>query len=149
MLPTLIERSKALLAEHGEPEPEEALAPRGHRPRLLQLPPRGQDALAELRAVRRLVLGDGRSAAADYPRLAAAGVVSLFGSINVAMPFLLDFARVPADTFQLFLATGVLNSRFGTLAAAMHMVVLALVGTYALERPAAPLGAARCCATCS
>ena len=55
---------------------------------------------------------------ADYPRLAAAGMVSLFGSINVAMPFLLDFARVPADTFQLFLATGVLNSRFGTLAAA-------------------------------
>ena len=62
---------------------------------------------------------------ADYPRLAGAGVVSLFGSINVAIPFLLDLARVPADTFQLFLATGVLNSRFGTLAAAMHMVVLA------------------------
>ena len=70
---------------------------------------------------------------ADYPRLAAAGVVSLFGSINVALPFLLDLARVPADTFQLFLATGVLNSRFGTLAAAMHMVVLALVGTYAMS----------------
>ena len=70
---------------------------------------------------------------ADYPRLLSAGVVSLFGSINVAIPFLLDLLRVPADTFQLFLATGVLNSRFGTLAAAMHMVVLALVGTYALR----------------
>ena len=69
---------------------------------------------------------------AEYPRLAAAGIVSLFGSINVSLPFLLDFARVPADTFQLFVATGVLNSRFGTLAAAMHMVVLALAGTYAL-----------------
>ena len=40
---------------------------------------------------------------------------------------------MPADTFQLFLATSVLNSRFGTLAAAMHMVVIAVVGTYALR----------------
>jgi ABC-type amino acid transport substrate-binding protein len=78
---------------------------------------------------------------AEYPRLAAAGIVSLFGSMNVAMPFLLDFARVPADTFQLFVATGVLNSRFGTLAGASHMVVLAIVGTYALQgrlRPSGP-----------
>ncbi len=65
-------------------------------------------------------------------QLALAGLVSLFGSLNSAIPFLLDLVRVPADTFQLFLATGVLNSRFGTLAAAMHMVVLALAGTYAL-----------------
>jgi hypothetical protein len=71
--------------------------------------------------------------AAEYPRLAAAGIVSLFGSTNVAMPFLLDFVRVPADTFQLFVATGVLNSRFGTLAGASHMIVLAIVGTYALQ----------------
>ena len=38
------------------------------------------------------------------------------------MPFLLDSFRVPADTFQLFLASGVINSRFGTLVAAMHTV---------------------------
>lgn len=65
-------------------------------------------------------------------QLALAGIASLFGSVNAAIPFLLDLARVPADTFQLFVATGVLNSRFGTLAAAMHMVVLALAGTCAL-----------------
>ncbi len=70
---------------------------------------------------------------ARYPGLAGAGLLSLFGSINVAMPFLLDFARVPADTFQLFLATGVINSRFGTLAGASHLIVLAIVGTYALQ----------------
>ena len=70
---------------------------------------------------------------ADYPRLVVAGVVSLFGSVNVAIPFLLDFARVPMDTFQLYLATSVLNARLGTLVAVMHMVVLALVGTYALR----------------
>jgi hypothetical protein len=47
------------------------------------------------------------------------------------MPFS-STSRESADTFQLFLATGVLNSRFGTLAGASHMVVLAIVGTYAL-----------------
>jgi Na+/H+-dicarboxylate symporter/ABC-type amino acid transport substrate-binding protein len=69
----------------------------------------------------------------DYPRLVAAGVVSLFGSVNGAIPFLLDLARVPMDTFQLYLATSILNARVGTIAAIMHMVAIALVGTYALR----------------
>jgi Na+/H+-dicarboxylate symporter len=67
----------------------------------------------------------------EYPRLALTGVISLFGSINAAMPFLLDMFRVPADTFELFVASGVLNSRFGTLVAAMHTVAMALLGTCA------------------
>ena len=48
---------------------------------------------------------------ADYPRLALSGLVTFFGSLNAAVPFLLDLFRIPADTFQLFLATGVINSR--------------------------------------
>ena len=68
----------------------------------------------------------------DYPVLVLAGIVSLFGSINVALPFLLDLGKIPADTFQLFLTTGVINARFGTLTSAMYMVTLALAGSYAL-----------------
>jgi Na+/H+-dicarboxylate symporter/ABC-type amino acid transport substrate-binding protein len=140
VLPSLIERSKRLLAEHGRPEPEEGSAPDVIVPSFYNFP----------HAAKMLSLSFVLFAAwysetalgpAEYPRLAAAGVVSLFGSINVAMPFLLDFARVPADTFHLFFATSVLNARFGTLAAAMHMVVLALVGTYAMGgrlRPSGP-----------
>ena len=67
----------------------------------------------------------------QYLRLAVTSVVTLFGSINVAMPFLLDSVRVPVDTFQLFVATSVINSRFGTLVAAMHTVAMALIGTCA------------------
>ena len=40
-----------------------------------------------------------------YPELAVSGLFSFFGSLNVAVPFLLDLFRIPADTFQLFLAT--------------------------------------------
>ncbi len=66
----------------------------------------------------------------DYPRLALSGVLVLFGSVNVAVPFLLDLFRIPADTFQLFLATSVVNSRFGTLMAAMHTLTVAVIGTW-------------------
>jgi ABC-type amino acid transport substrate-binding protein len=69
---------------------------------------------------------------ADYPRLALSGLVTFFGSLNAAVPFLLDLFRIPADTFQLFLATGVINSRFGTLVAAVHTVAVALLGTCAM-----------------
>ncbi len=51
----------------------------------------------------------------DYPQLAVTGLLTFFGSLNAAVPFLLDLFRIPADTFQLFLATGVINSRVGTL----------------------------------
>ena len=78
----------------------------------------------------------------DYPRLALTSLLTLFGSINAAMPFLLDAFHVPRDTFQLFIASGVVNSRTGTLVAAMHTVTVALLGTCAVTglvrwRPAA------------
>ena len=80
---------------------------------------------------------------ADYPQLFAAGALSFFGSLNSAIPFLLDLFHVPADTFQLFIATGVINSRFGTLLAAMHTITVGAPrergthGRAAVERAAA------------
>jgi Na+/H+-dicarboxylate symporter/ABC-type amino acid transport substrate-binding protein len=62
-----------------------------------------------------------------YPQLALTGLLTFFGSLNAAVPFLLDLFRIPADTFQLFVATGVINARFGTLTAAVHTVVVALL----------------------
>ena len=131
VLPTLIERSKLLLAEAGHPEPGEGSPPDVIVPAFYNFP-HAAKMLSLSFVLFAAWYSETALGVAEYPRLAAAGIVSLFGSINVSLPFLLDFARVPADTFQLFVATGVLNSRFGTLAAAMHMVVLALAGTYAL-----------------
>jgi len=140
VLPTLIERAKQLLAEHGRPEPEEGSAPDVIVPAFYNFP-HAAKMLSLSFVLFAAWYSETELGVAEYPRLAAVGIVSLFGSINVAMPFLLDFARVPADTFQLFFATSVLNARFGTLAAAMHMVVLALAGTYAMSgrlRPSGP-----------
>jgi Na+/H+-dicarboxylate symporter/ABC-type amino acid transport substrate-binding protein len=131
VLPSLIERSKLLLREHGRLGPEEGSPPDVIVPAFYNFP-HAAKVLSLSFVLFAAWYSETPLTLADYPRLAGAGLVSLFGSINVALPFLLDLARVPADTFQLFLATGVINSRFGTLAAASHMVTLALVGTYAL-----------------
>lgn len=68
----------------------------------------------------------------DYLQLAVVGFFTLFGSLNIAIPYLLDLFRIPADTFQLFLAASVVNARFGTLIAAVHTVAIALLGTCAV-----------------
>lgn len=70
--------------------------------------------------------------AGEYPAFLLAGVLSFFGHVNVAVPFLLDFLQVPADTFQLFVVTGILLGRFGTMLSAMHTLVLAILGTCAI-----------------
>jgi Na+/H+-dicarboxylate symporter/ABC-type amino acid transport substrate-binding protein len=64
-----------------------------------------------------------------YPTLAGAGLLAVFGSINTAIPFMLDLARLPTDLFQLFVVSGVLNSRFGSMAATMHTLTIAILGT--------------------
>lgn len=68
----------------------------------------------------------------SYPTLAFTGLLTFFGSLNAAVPFLLDTFRIPADTFQLFLATGVINQRFGSLLAAVHTVVVGVLGSAAI-----------------
>ena len=68
----------------------------------------------------------------DRVTLAFNGLFSLFGSLNVAVPYLLDSLRIPADMFQLFLVTGIVVGRFGAMLAALHIIVLSVLGTLAL-----------------
>src|SRR4051812_25854344 len=132
VLPTLIDRCKELLSEAAAADEQDAALPEVIVAAFYNVPN-----AAKLLSLSFVLFAAWYSETAlrvfDYPRLVGAGVVSLFGSVNGAIPFLLDVARVPSDTFQLFLAMSVLASRLGTVAAAMHMVVLALVGTYALR----------------
>jgi Na+/H+-dicarboxylate symporter/ABC-type amino acid transport substrate-binding protein len=131
VLPILIDQSKALLSQYGFQEEEAGSYPEVIVPAFYNLP----------HAAKMLTLSfvlfaawysETLLRASDYPVLALAGVVSLMGSVNVAIPFLLDLVHVPADTYELFLATGLVNSRFGTLTSAMYMITLAVAGTFAL-----------------
>lgn len=68
----------------------------------------------------------------DYGFLASAGLLSLFGSINVAVPYMLDALHIPSDMFDLFLVTGIVVGRFGAMLAALHIVALSVIGTLAM-----------------
>jgi len=69
----------------------------------------------------------------QYPSLAVAGIATLFGGTVLALPFLFDLLRLPADLFHVFVTVDVIGSRFGTLLAAMHLIAIALIGAYALR----------------
>jgi Na+/H+-dicarboxylate symporter/ABC-type amino acid transport substrate-binding protein len=130
VLPILLEASKQLIVQNAPHDANAVTLPDVIVPASFNFPHTGK--LLSISFV--LFAGWFTDAAvrfADYPRLALSGLVSFFGSLNVAVPFLLDLFRIPADTFQLFLASGVVNSRFGTLVAAVHTVTVALLGTYA------------------
>jgi ABC-type amino acid transport substrate-binding protein len=72
-------------------------------------------------------------APSQYPLFTTVGFVSFFGEPVVSLPFLLRLLRIPADTFELFITIDVITSRFGTLLAAAHTVVLALVAAFVMS----------------
>ena len=131
VLPILIESCKRVLAAH-VPDNEHASAlPDVVVPASFNFPHTGK--LLSLSFVLFAGWFSGNTVGIlEYPRLAFTGLLTLFGSVNAAIPFLLDLLRIPADTFQLFLATGVINARFGTLVAAVHTVTVALLGSAAI-----------------
>jgi ABC-type amino acid transport substrate-binding protein len=131
VLPGLIEASRILLARHAAGRREAAELPDVLVPTSFNFPHTGK--LLSLSFI--LFAGwfaDALVPLKDYPQLAMTGLLTFFGSLNAAVPFLLDLFRIPADTFQLFLATGVINSRVGTLVAAVHTLTVALLGTCAI-----------------
>ena len=71
-------------------------------------------------------------AVADYPAFLGTGLVSLFGSVNMALPLLLDLVHLPVDLFQLYLVMNVVTGRFGTLLTTMNNLALTLVGACAV-----------------
>jgi Na+/H+-dicarboxylate symporter/ABC-type amino acid transport substrate-binding protein len=59
--------------------------------------------------------------------VATAGPLSMFGSINAAMPFLLNLTRLPTDLFELFTISSIVNTRFGAMTAAAHTAALSVL----------------------
>ena len=130
VLPSLIDASKSLIARYGTSARETTL-PDVIVPASFNFPHSGK--LLSISFV--LFAGwfvDAVVPVSQYAQLAASGLVTFFGSLNAAIPFLLDLFRIPADTFQLFLATGVVNARFGTLLAAVHTLTVAVLGSCAM-----------------
>jgi hypothetical protein len=74
----------------------------------------------------------GKSVAlSDYPGFAVLGLFTLFGGVDLALPFLLDQMQIPSDMYQLYVVTGVVNSWFATLLAVMNLFSFTLVAACA------------------
>ena len=69
---------------------------------------------------------------ADYPNFIFSGLFSFFGSVDMALPFLLDTMHLPSDFFKLYIMTGIINGKIATLLAAMHMLIFTLLATCAI-----------------
>ncbi len=67
----------------------------------------------------------------QYPGFSVMGLLTLFGGVDLALPFLLDQMRIPSDMYQLYVVTGVINSWFATLLAVMNLFAFTLVAACA------------------
>ncbi len=71
--------------------------------------------------------------AGEVPAMLVTGLLTLFGKTTIAIPFLLDMIRLPADLFQLFLIAGIPVARFGSLLAAMNLLAFSILTACATE----------------
>jgi Na+/H+-dicarboxylate symporter len=63
----------------------------------------------------------------QYASYIIMGTLAAFGSMAVAIPFMLDFFNLPEDQFQLYLLGSVVTARFATGMAALHGFVVTLM----------------------
>ncbi|MCP3968382.1 MAG: cation:dicarboxylase symporter family transporter [Lentisphaerae bacterium] len=63
----------------------------------------------------------------DYFNFIFTGLLSLFGSLNLAIPFLLKQFQIPGDLFEIYLVAGVIISKFATMLAASFTFGFSLV----------------------
>jgi len=132
VLPILIEASKTILGRYSSKEKELLSLPDVIVPASFNFPHSGK-VLSVSFILFAAWFANISLSVADHAKLGIVGVLSYFGSLNAAVPYLLDLFRIPIDTFQLFLATGLVNSRFGSAVAAMHTFALAVLGSCAMS----------------
>lgn len=131
VLPLLIERSKTLLQESNLSSDEAEATVDVIIPAFTSFPKVGT--LLPMSFVLFAAWFAGSSVPlTSYPTFIVTGLVSFFGSVNVAMPLLMDLLRIPADLFQLYLAMIVVTNRFSVLLTTMNIVLLSLLGTCAV-----------------
>ncbi len=126
VLPLIAESAKELLVERGAPEAEADRAVSVAVPLLFNFPHAGK-----ILSLAFLPFAAWFSGSAlnwqQFGLLITAGPMSLFGNINAAIPFLLDLLRLPADSFEFFTMSSVVNSHLGAMTAAAHTAALSVV----------------------
>lgn len=133
VVPMLIERIKGLLAHHGLADEETDAAVDVMVPTAYNFP-----SVAMLLALSFIPFAGwyagSELSAAQYPQFASVGLFVAFGGTTIALPFLLDMFRLPADMFQLFLVANVVTNFFFTLLSVMNLAVLTMLTLFFIKR---------------
>jgi ABC-type amino acid transport substrate-binding protein len=134
VLPMIVERCKELLARHGMDCDETRSTVDVIVPTAYSFPSTGT--LLGLGFILFSAWYVGSPLGLDqYPSYVIMGALTAFGSMSVAIPFMLDFFGLPADQFQLYLLGSVVTARFATGLAALHgFVATLLVASAVLNR---------------
>ena len=130
VLPTLVEASRELVRRHAPPGSGAEALPDVIVPASFTFPHAGK-ILSLSFILFAAWFSETPVGWTEAPVLAVTGIVSAFASLVVAVTYLLDFMRIPADTLQLFLAMTPINSRVGTAVSALHTVAVAILGAFA------------------
>ena len=138
VLPMIIERSKALLAKHGMECEETDSTVDVMVPTAYSFPSTGT--LLGLGFILFSAWYVGAPLGLEqYISFVVMGALTAFGSMAVAIPFLLNFFDLPADQFQLYLLGSVVTARFATGLAALHgFVATLLVASAVLKKLSCP-----------
>jgi Na+/H+-dicarboxylate symporter/ABC-type amino acid transport substrate-binding protein len=132
VLPMLVESAEELFKRHF-PEPEGAVSHvRAVTPLIYPFPHAGK-LLALLFVPFAAWYIDVPLSQGQYPAFLGAGLFGLFGSPMAAIPFLLDMLQLPADMFQLFIASGIFAGRLGDLLGAVHLLFVSVLTAAALN----------------
>ena len=122
-LPLIIEGLKDLFEKSGLDDQEAVNTAEVMAPIIYPFPLTGRLLILQFPPFAAWFLGNSISLG-DYPKLYISGLFSLFGNVAVAIPFLLSLVHIPTDMFQLFILTGVFNSRLSNGLGAMDMFAI-------------------------
>lgn len=131
VLPILVDRSKALLEQHGLLDENTDSAADVLIPVMFNFPNAGK-LLTLLFIPFAAWLSGAAMSAPEYSSLLGAGIPSYFAKAQIALPFLLDLFSLPQDLFQLYIPTTIITGKFDSLLTAMNLLVFALLGAGAL-----------------
>jgi Na+/H+-dicarboxylate symporter len=131
VLPILVERAKQLIARHGLASADSEATAEIVAPIAFTFPNAGKLLTLLFVPYVAWLTGDPLGAG-SYATLFGAGVPAYFAKAQVALPFLMDLVGVPHDYFQLYIPTTIVTGKFDSLATAMSLLAMSLVGAAAM-----------------
>ncbi len=126
VLPLIVDAVKGLLARHASESADEQNTPEYAVQLAYPFPDVGRIMVMVFIPFAAWFYG-GEIDSADYPQLVGVGFIGAFAKPVVTVPLLLELAEVPGDIFNLFLAVGVIASRFGDSMKCMHLFAFSIL----------------------